>query len=163
MDCRTYLTTPIVPKNLEIFYEDETPYLKYTGEAKDSNGITYEVSIPKMSLILTDVHYKSESHYEDSGFPAYSSFLATVTHKVHAVSDELFTIKPIERTCTKEDLEKELGYKLTIEEAKPSRCSCWEYDRNQNRGICNGTKECEVCGCDGDLNKCDFYPERRVK
>lgn len=161
MDYKAYITTPIVPKNLEIFYEDETPYLKYTGIAKDSNGITYEVSIPKMSLILTDVHCKSESRYEDYGFPVYNSFLAAVTHKVHAVSDELFTIKPIERTCTKEDLEKELGYKLTIEESKPHRCSCWEYDRNQNRGVCMGTKEREVCSCDGYQSRCDFYPEKR--
>lgn len=41
------------------------------------------------------------------------------------------------------------------------RCSCWEYDRNQNRGVCMGTKEREVCSCDGYTGKCDFYPEKR--
>lgn len=29
------------------------------------------------------------------------------------------------------------------------RCSCWEYDRNMNRGFYLGTKEREVCSCDG--------------
>jgi len=30
-------------------------------------------------------------------------------------------------------------------------------------GICNGTKERDVCGCGGDETKCDFYPEVRKK
>jgi hypothetical protein len=30
-------------------------------------------------------------------------------------------------------------------------------------GVCLGTKELEVCGCDGDESRCDFYPEKRAK
>lgn len=27
--------------------------------------------------------------------------------------------------------------------------------------ICKGTKECKNCSCNGDVTKCDFYPEKR--
>ena len=27
--------------------------------------------------------------------------------------------------------------------------------------FCYGTKECEICTCDGDETKCNFYPEKR--
>ena len=30
-------------------------------------------------------------------------------------------------------------------------------------GVCNGTKEREICGCGGNEAKCDFYPEIRKK
>lgn len=35
------------------------------------------------------------------------------------------------------------------------RCKCWHH------GTCWGTKECEECICDGDITKCNFYPEKR--
>lgn len=28
-------------------------------------------------------------------------------------------------------------------------------------GVCSGTKEMDVCGCDGDATKCSFYPRIR--
>lgn len=54
------------------------------------------------------------------------------------------------------------------------KCSCYR-ERNivhyspifgrQNcvEGYCTGTKECDECQCDGDMSKCDFYPEVRQK
>lgn len=56
-----------------------------------------------------------------------------------------------------------------------NKCNCWEekyqiigwYDAqtpmlsNKPIQICNGTKECEECSCDGDESKCNFYPEKR--
>lgn len=30
-------------------------------------------------------------------------------------------------------------------------------------GVCWGTKEMDICSCDGDRTKCDFYPEVREK
>lgn len=36
-----------------------------------------------------------------------------------------------------------------------SLCDSW------HGGACWGTKEREKCSCDGDRNKCDFYPEKR--
>lgn len=50
-------------------------------------------------------------------------------------------------------------------------CSCWkEYTKyviKENESystliqICNGTKEREECSCNGDVTKCNFYPEKR--
>lgn len=52
-------------------------------------------------------------------------------------------------------------------------CNCWEqhtkyitgdnYCYTQTVGICNGTKEREECTCNGDVTKCNFYPEKRKK
>lgn len=52
------------------------------------------------------------------------------------------------------------------------KCKCWEekevtmgyyhdYPMKKVKQICNGTRECEECSCDGDTTKCDFYPEKR--
>lgn len=52
--------------------------------------------------------------------------------------------------------------------------NCWEekeiimgyyldYPVKKVKQICNGTKECEECSCNGDVSKCDFYPEKRKK
>lgn len=55
------------------------------------------------------------------------------------------------------------------------KCSCWEekyqiigwYDTQtpmlSTKPIqrCNGTKECEECSCNGDITKCNFYPQKR--
>lgn len=38
-----------------------------------------------------------------------------------------------------------------------NRCSCY-----RNDGRCNGTREIDVCNCNGDESKCDFYPEKRT-
>lgn len=35
------------------------------------------------------------------------------------------------------------------------RCKCWHH------GTCWGTREREECTCDGDITKCNFYPEKR--
>lgn len=51
-------------------------------------------------------------------------------------------------------------------------CKCWEekqqiarWDGNEpickTIQICNGTKEREICFCNGDESKCKFYPEKR--
>lgn len=39
------------------------------------------------------------------------------------------------------------GKRITKEKVKVAHC--W------------GTKECDVCSCEGDRRKCDFYPENR--
>lgn len=46
-----------------------------------------------------------------------------------------------------------------------SKCDCWYEVKGRwgsdYTGVCNGTKECEYCKCNGDTSKCDFYPEKR--
>lgn len=50
------------------------------------------------------------------------------------------------------------------------KCSCWKplYNyllENNNiiktKALCYGTKEREECTCNGDVSRCDFYPEKR--
>lgn len=51
-------------------------------------------------------------------------------------------------------------------------CKCWEERQilthyNQSKPvykikqICNGTKEQEECSCDGNLDKCNFYLQKK--
>lgn len=52
-----------------------------------------------------------------------------------------------------------------------NKCSSWELTNKRMYGdgynytvpiqICNGTKEREECYCNGDVSKCNFYPEKR--
>ena len=41
------------------------------------------------------------------------------------------------------------------------KCECYHVEYGKTE--CWGTKECEVCNCEGDTNKCDFYPEKKEK
>ena len=36
-------------------------------------------------------------------------------------------------------------------------CSCYD------NGVCNGTRDRDVCSCGGDEKYCSFYPEKRKK
>jgi len=39
------------------------------------------------------------------------------------------------------------------------KCDCWV----ENGPYCNGTKEQDICFCNGDRRKCDFYEDVREK
>ena len=41
------------------------------------------------------------------------------------------------------------------------RCNCWVVISNSDKTVCYGTKEREECDCNGDISKCNFYPEKR--
>lgn len=49
------------------------------------------------------------------------------------------------------------------------KCSCYREVQKRNsfsgtlymQGYCIGTKECEDCWCEGDKDKCTFYPQYR--
>lgn len=45
-------------------------------------------------------------------------------------------------------------------------CNCWVFDDVRNGTCiyrCNGTKEREICHCEGDKSKCDFYENVRIE
>ena len=43
-------------------------------------------------------------------------------------------------------------------------CECYHEHKDWiGKGECFGTKEREMCSCDGDMRRCDFYPEVREK
>lgn len=41
------------------------------------------------------------------------------------------------------------------------KCSCFKIENNKS--VCQGTKEKDVCSCNGDKTKCDFYSDVREK
>lgn len=100
---------PIKPTDLKIYYEDSTPYLDYKGIAETNYG-KVEVHIPKMGLIINNLECNREDLYNEFG----ASVITMREYLTH--SDEVFTIKVLERDMTKNQIEKELGYKVNIVE-----------------------------------------------
>ena len=100
---------PIKPTDLKIYYEDSTPYLDYKGIAETNYG-KVEIHFPKMGLVLNNFECHREIIYDGRG-------ASVVTMKEYSTqSDEVFTIKVLERDMTKKQIEKELGYKVNIVE-----------------------------------------------
>lgn len=106
---------PIIPKDVSIFIEDGVPYMKYVGTTTLSNGIKVEVECPKMSLILKGIESETEEYCECYDF-FKTPLKIMYRREFFAVEDAAFTVKTLERTCKKEDIEKELGYKLNFED-----------------------------------------------
>ena len=68
-------------------------------------------------------------------------------------------------------------YLLSKNKKAKSKCDCYHtitkrrYTYNPTTGqpivndievgVCWGTKECDECSCNGNENKCDFYPQKR--
>ena len=103
---------PIQPVSAEIFYEDGVPYIKYKGTTCLNNGIKVMVEIPKLSLVISGIESNTESEYDMRQHRMTSfkrEFFATT-------NDVAFLVKTLSRTCSKADLEKELGYKLNLTE-----------------------------------------------
>ena len=106
------IDNPVIPKDVSIFIEDGVPYMKYIGTTTLSNGIKVEVECPKMSLVLNGIEHFTEDMFDlfnKSNFMIYK-------REMFAVENCYFTVQILERTCKKEDIEKELGYKLKFED-----------------------------------------------
>lgn len=106
---------PIKPKDVSIFIEDGIPYMKYIGTTTLSNGIKVEVECPKMSLILKEIECESESIYDCTDYFGKPKEII-YRREFYAVEDAEFIVRTLERTCKKEDIEKELGYKLNFKD-----------------------------------------------
>lgn len=104
---------PIKPKDVSIFIEDGVPYIKYTGTTTLSNGIKVEVEIPKMDLWLKGIECYHEDISDCINRPDKKKYMRC-KKELFAVEDVGFTVKTLERTCKKEELERELGYKLNL-------------------------------------------------
>lgn len=106
------ITSGVEPKDVKIFYEDGVPYLNYVGTSVCDNGFKVRVIIPKMSLKLENITINTEIINK-----IYKKGLEIPIHtekRIYSVDEQYAIIEPIEREVTKEDLEKELGYKLNI-------------------------------------------------
>ena len=97
-----------------IFYENNIPYIDWKGTTILSDGRIVEAHIPKMSLDIQQIENNEERLLN---FP-YSSILKSrqvfVKDGFKPNEDIIITIK--EREMTKEQIEKELGYKIKIKE-----------------------------------------------
>ena len=103
----------IKPVSVSIYYENGVPYLNYVGETRLTNGYHVHVEIPKMSLELNKV----DSVWEDkSEYIGKRLYLKGYMQEMFAGNDNKtrMNIIPLERDMTKEDLEKELGYKINL-------------------------------------------------
>lgn len=103
------ITGPIKPTDLKIYYEDNTPYLDYKGIAETNYG-KVEFHFPKMALILNEVECNTEM------FGCGRGESVVTMRECLTRSKEFFTIKTLERNMTKNQIEKELGYKVNIVE-----------------------------------------------
>lgn len=92
MNSNVIIDSHITPTDVKIYVENGTPYLDYTGICYASNGDKIKVHFPKIDLTLTNIT------------------------NVCASNDKWATFEVIEREVSKEQLEKELGYKLNIKE-----------------------------------------------
>lgn len=105
-----YEIANITPVDVKIYYEDKTPYLDYVGEALAPDNTKIKIHIPKVRLNFSRFRYEQkESRWHDGtllGFEANA-----VLESPKEISFQI-----IEREMTKEQIEKELGYKVKIKE-----------------------------------------------
>lgn len=104
----------VTPVSAEIFYEDGIPYMKYKGTTDTNYGTKVMVEIPKMSLALDMIEDTTEIDYHTNSNGKHrvvSSFKREFFATQEGVA---YTVTTLSRTCSKADLEKELGYKLNL-------------------------------------------------
>lgn len=109
MSYNTLYANNIKPIDAKIYYEDGVPYLEYRGMTQNFCNDMVEVYIPKIKLEISAVAWEEECIRYD-----------TLNKLEVTFSDETITrqyspqFKTIERTMTKAEIEKELGYKVKI-------------------------------------------------
>lgn len=100
----------IKPTDVNVYYEDSTPYLDYKGVAETIFGQA-EVHIPKMGLYFDEVEELSEDVYNNLG-----AILCTLRYNIYAVNEQKIIVKLPQRKMTKKQIEEELGYLIDIVE-----------------------------------------------
>lgn len=112
-----FFTDELKCTNAVIFYEDNVPYIDWKGTTMLSDGSIADVHIPKMSLDINKIEQECKYVY-DTYRDYYSKILKSkqvfVKNGLKPDEDIIITIK--EREMTKEQIEKELGYKIKIKE-----------------------------------------------
>ena len=94
----------ITPTDVKIYIEDGIPYLDYTGTAMTNQG-KVKIHIPKIGLEIDAVTKN------DLNCPLA---LIKIREQFFVSNNKLFEYEIIEREMSKEDIEKELGYKVKI-------------------------------------------------
>ena len=97
-----------------IFYEDNVPYIDWKGATVLSDGSIANVHIPKMGLDISEISQEVEDYSDFLSNKVIKSKQVFVKDGFEPNEDIIITIK--EREMTKEQIEKELGYKIKIKE-----------------------------------------------
>jgi len=92
--------------------------LSLTLECLSGDGSGIELNIPDIDLNIPSLEVSEEYEYKGSSkiqLRTLGKKEGFISFKINEDSNKsLFTYKTIERTVTKEQLEKELGYKINI-------------------------------------------------
>lgn len=100
-------------KDIKVYLEDGQPYIRWVGEYQ-CNGDTFEVCIPKLDV---NVHAIVKDNVEMTVDNHVNRIPITIRRDMYATEDDVFfTVTRKERKMTKEQIEKELGYKIEIED-----------------------------------------------
>ena len=99
-------------KDISIYIEDGQPYIHWVGEFSDGNDV-YEVDIPKMDINIDAIVEDKPIEFDTLGNVTYPK--VSFASNFYAVQDGVvFTVTCKKREMTKEQIEKELGYKVKI-------------------------------------------------
>ena len=101
-------------KNISIFVEDGQPYIHWVGEFSNGNDV-YEVDIPKMDVNIDVIVEDRPIEFDTLGH--VSNPKISFARHFYAVQDDVeFAVACKKREMTKEQIEKELGYKINIKD-----------------------------------------------
>ena len=107
------LGTKLKCTKASIYYENNQPFIDWYGEARTLNGYVLKCHIPKMCLDINSIENEVGRYCNPFGVFIKSR---QVFVKGEFAPDEDIIIEIKERGMTKEQIEKELGYKVKIKE-----------------------------------------------
>jgi len=101
-------------KDISIYIEDGQPYIHWVGEFSNGNDV-YEIDIPKMDANIDAIVEDRPIEFDMLGHVSYP--MVSFARHFYAVQDGVeFTVDCKKREMTKEQIEKELGYKVKIKD-----------------------------------------------
>lgn len=101
-------------KDVSIFLEDGQYYIRYVGVINDGND-EYELVVPKMDINVTAITQSMDECFYH-GFDTVPRSI-TLRRNIYIDHDvNAFTLRRVKKKMTKEQIEKELGYKIEIED-----------------------------------------------
>lgn len=106
------IRSEITPTDIKVYIENNVPYLDYSGECTLSDGTKYKIHFPKISLTFSS--FKQDMYDEYDFYHGTRKIMPSFN--VLVSNDRYVEYEVIEREVTKEQLEKELGYKINIKE-----------------------------------------------
>lgn len=95
----------VQPIDVKIYYENGVPYMEYRGITNDFSNDKFEVYFPKIGLEISEFTWEED-------YCAPSRLSVTFDGFIKNLGKPRFKIT--EKTMTKAQIEKELGYKVNI-------------------------------------------------